>query len=127
KWLDGERFTASASSNHAIVVDSDRKSNTAPGPMELVLMGLCACSLTDVVIVLNKKRQKFTSLDVRAEAERAPEPPTVYTDIKLVYTVTGDVEGSAMEKAVQLSQEKYCSVSQMLQKTAKITWEIEYR
>jgi len=90
-------------------------------------MGLCACSLTDVVIVLNKKRQPFTSLDVRAEAERAPEPPTVYTEIKLVYTVSGKVERAAMEKAVQLSQEKYCSVSQMLQKTAKVTWEIEYR
>ena len=126
QWIDGERFTASASSGHAIVVDSDRASNTASGPMELVLMALCACTSTDVVIVLNKKRQPFTSLSVRAEAERAAEPPTVYTQIKLIYSIGGKVDRDAMEKAVKLSEERYCSVSQMLQKTAKISWEIEY-
>ena len=109
KWVDGERFVASASSGHAFMVDSDRKRNTASGPMELVLMGLCACTATDVVSILHKKREPFRSLEVHAEAERAAEPPTVYTSIKLIYTVSGKVTPKAVEDAVRLSEEKYCS------------------
>jgi len=123
-WVDGERFVVSASSGHAIVVDSDRKRNTAPGPMELVLMGLCACTATDVVSILRKKRQPFSALEVRAEAERAQQPPTVYTSIKLIFTVTGPASRNAVEDAVRLSEEKYCSVSAMLKSTARITTEI---
>jgi putative redox protein len=123
-WTDGERFVVSASSGHAVVVDADRKRNTAPGPMELVLMGLCACTATDVVSILRKKREAFTSLEVRAEADRAEQPPTVYTRIKLIYTVAGQVSRKAVEDAVRLSEEKYCSVAAMLKSTAKITWEI---
>ncbi len=126
QWSDGERFIGSASSGHALVVDSDRKSNTAAGPMELVLIALCACTATDIVSILNKKREKFSALRVRAEAVRAAEPPTVYTNIKLVYSVGGEISRKAMEDAVRLSEEKYCSVSQILQKTAKIEFEIEY-
>ncbi|MDP9266843.1 MAG: OsmC family protein [Acidobacteriota bacterium] len=124
--VDVERFVVTATSGHAIVVDSDRKRNTASGPMELVLMALCACTATDVDIVLRKKREPFTSLEVRAEAERAKDPPQVYTAIKLVYTVGGKVAKKAVEHAIRLSEEKYCSVSAMLQKTAKITAEIVY-
>jgi putative redox protein len=123
---DVEKFTVTGSSGHAITVDSDRKRNTASSPMELVLMGLCACTATDVDIVLRKKREPFTSLEVRAEAERATEPPQVYTSIKVIYTVGGKVTKVAVERAVKLSEEKYCSVSAMLQKTAKITTEIVY-
>ncbi len=126
KWVDGERFVGSGSSGHALVIDADRQSNTAPGPMELVLIALCGCTATDVVSILKKKREPFTGLKVRAEAERAKEPPTVYTEIKLVYTVSGKVSQKGMEDAVRLSKEKYCSVSQMLQKTARITSVIEY-
>ena len=115
-----------ASSGHALVVDADRKRNTGMGPMEMVLVGLCACTATDVVSILTKKREPFTGLKVRAEAERAKEPPTVYTEIKLIYSVSGKVTKKAMEDAVRLSKEKYCSVSQMLQKTAHITSVIEY-
>jgi putative redox protein len=123
-WVDGERFVVSATSGHAIVVDSDRQRNTAAGPMELVLMGLCACTATDVVDILRKKREPLAALEVRAEAERAPEPPTVYTHIKLIYTVSGEVSRKAVEDAVRLSEEKYCSVSAMLKSTAKITTEV---
>jgi putative redox protein len=124
-WIDGERFVVNASSGHAVVVDADRKRNTAAGPMELVLMGLCACTATDVVSILRKKREAFTALEVRAEAERAEQPPTVYTRIKLIYTVSGQISRKAVEDAVRLSEEKYCSVAAMLKSTAKITWEIE--
>lgn len=120
-----ERFTVAAS-GHSIAVDSDRERNTAPSPMELVLMGLCACTATDIDIILRKKREPFTALEVRAEAERATEPPQVYTHIRLIFTVGGKVTKKAMEDAVRLSEEKYCSVSAMLQKTARITTEIRY-
>jgi len=123
-WIDGERFVASAGSGHAFVIDSDRRRNTAPGPMELVLTGLCACTATDVVSILRKKREPFTALEVHAEAERAPEPPTVYTSIKLIFTVRGTVARKAVEDAVRLSEEKYCSVAAMLKSTARITTEI---
>jgi putative redox protein len=123
-WTDGERFLANASSGHAIVVDSDRERNTAAGPMELVLIGLCACTATDVVSILRKKREPFTGVNVRAEAERAKEPPTVYTSIKLIYTVSGHVSRKAAEDAVRLSEQKYCGVSAMLKSTARITTEV---
>ena len=125
-WTDGERFTAIASSGHAFMIDADRQRNTAPGPMELVLVGLCACTATDVVSILRKKREKFTSVEVSAEAERAKTPPTVYETIKLTYRVGGPVAHKAMEDAVRLSREKYCGASAMLEKTAKITSVIEY-
>ena len=125
-WTDGERFVGLGSSGHAFVIDADRQRNSAPGPMEYVLIALCGCTATDVVSILNKKREKFTSLRVRAEGERAADPPTVYKSIKLIYTVGGAVSKKAVEDAVKLSKEKYCSVSQMLQKTAAITTEIEY-
>jgi putative redox protein len=87
-------------------------------------MGLCACTATDVVSILAKKREPFTGVEVRAEAERAPQAPTVYTSIKLIYTVSGQVSPKAVEDAVRLSEEKYCAVSAMLKCTARITTEI---
>lgn len=123
-WIDGERFVGTASSGHSIVIDSDRVRNTANGPMELVLVGLCACTATDVVSILRKKREPVAALEVRAEAERAPAPPSVYTSIKLVFSVSGPVSVKAVEDAVRLSEQKYCSVSAMLKSTAKITTEI---
>jgi putative redox protein len=123
-WTDGERFVANASSGHAIVIDSDRERNTAAGPMEMVLMGLCACTATDVVSILRKKREPFVGVNVRAEAVRATEAPTVYTAIKLIYTVSGQVSRKSVEDAVRLSEEKYCGVSAMLKCTAKIVTEV---
>lgn len=125
RWTDSERFVAQASSKHAIVVDSGSE-KSANGPMELVLIGLCCCTATDVVSILRKKREPFTSVEVHAEAERAKEPPTVYTKIHLVYRIGGKVTRKAVEDAVHLSKTKYCSVSQMIQKTAEITHSIEY-
>lgn len=124
-WTDNERFLGSASSRHAIVVDAG-KEKTASSPMELVLIALCGCTATDVVGILKKKREPFTGLEVLAQAERASGYPAVYTEIKLTYRVRGAVTPKAMEDAVQLSKEKYCSVSAMLEKTAKITYTIEY-
>lgn len=124
QWTDSERFIGVASSGHALVVDASTN-KSGPGPMELVLIGLCSCTATDVVGILKKKREPFTSLEVRAEAERAAQPPAVYTSIHLTYRVGGKVSRKAVEDAVRLSKEKYCSVSAMLQKTSKITTAIE--
>jgi putative redox protein len=123
-WTDNHRFLGQAGSSHAMVVDGDSKS--ASSPMELVLIGLCACTGYDVASILAKKREPFISLEVRAEADRAATPPTVYTEIRLVYRVGGRVSHKAVEDAVKLSEDKYCSVAAMLHKTAKISYMIEY-
>jgi putative redox protein len=125
QWTDGERFLGEATSRHAIVMDAAAE-KTANTPMELVLIALCGCTAYDVVSILRKKREPLTSLEVRAQAERAAEPPSVYTEINLTYRVGGKVSRKAAEDAVRLSKEKYCSVSAMLGKTARITSEIEY-
>jgi putative redox protein len=123
-WIDEQRFQAISTSSHAMVIDGDKK--TANSPMELVLIGLCGCTGYDVASILRKKREPFTGLEVHAEAERAANPPTVYTEIRLTYRVSGKVSRKAVEDAVRLSEEKYCSVAAMLSKTAKITYKIEY-
>jgi len=124
-WTDKDRFVGSATSRHSIVIDTATE-KTANSPMELVLLGLCGCTASDVVGILRKKREPFTGLEVRAEAERADGHPAVYTSIHLTYIVRGQVSRKAMEDAVRLSKEKYCSVSAMLEKTAKITYTIEH-
>lgn len=124
-WLDGERFVTEGSSGHAVVLDADRGQNSAPGPMEMVLRSLCACSATDVVVVLKKSRQAFVRLEVSAQGERAPEPPSIYTRIHMVYRVAGEsVERAVVERAVALSHAKYCSVFLMLSRTAAMSHEI---
>ena len=123
-WTHAQQFVGDASSGHAVVMDGDKKS--AASPMELVLIALCGCTGYDVVSILGKKREPFTSVEVRARAERATDPPSVFTEIHLVYRVGGKVSHKAVEDAVRLSEEKYCSVAGMLGKTAKITFAIEY-
>lgn len=123
-WKHDQQFESSADSNQKILVDGEHLAGNSP--MELVLIGLCGCTGYDVVSILKKKREPFTSLEVSAEGERRAEPPSVYTKIKLTYRIGGKVSRKSAEDAVRLSKEKYCSVSAMLEKTAKITTEIEY-
>jgi putative redox protein len=125
KWIGEQKFVATSPSGHAIAVDSDRDSNQAPGPMELVLMALGACTATDVVIILEKKRQKLESLEVICSGERAAAPPTVWTKLAILYRLRGHLDDAAVKHAIKLSEEKYCSVSAMLQKTAAISWRYE--
>lgn len=125
KWIGEQKFVATGPSGHAMPLDSDRKSNVAPGPMELLLLALGACTATDVVIVLEKKRQKLESLEVICSGERAAEPPEVWTKIELVYRLRGKLDNAAVKRAIELSEEKYCSVAAMLRKMATITWRYE--
>src|SRR5882757_11332143 len=92
-WTANQQFVGEATSGHAIVMDGDKK--TAASPIELVLIGLCGCTGYDVIAILRKKREPVTSLEVRAQAERAAEPPAVYTEIKLIYRVGGKVSHKA--------------------------------
>jgi putative redox protein len=124
-WVGKERFLAQSPSGHLVPLDSDRSSNGAPGPMELLLVALGACTATDVISILAKKRQKLVSIDVEVSGERAPEPPTVWVKIEIVYKLRGDLDEKAVEHAIQLSEGKYCSVSAMLRKTASITFRHE--
>jgi putative redox protein len=125
KWIGEQQFVATSPSGHVMAMDSDRESNKAPGPMELLLMALGACTATDVVTVLKKKRQKLESLEVVCSGERAAEPPTVWTKLEIVYRLHGDLDDGAVKHAIELSEEKYCSVAAMLKKTAKVSWRYE--
>jgi putative redox protein len=125
KWIGEQKFVATSPSGHAITIDSDRESNKAPGPMELLLLALGACTATDIVIVLEKKRQKLESLEVICSGERAAEPPTVWTNLEILYRLRGKLDDAAVKHAIELSDEKYCSVSATLRKTATLTWRYE--
>lgn len=125
QWIGEERFVATSPSGHAITIDSDRASNKAPGPMDLVLMALGTCTATDVVSILKKKRQKLESLEVICSGERAAEPPKVWVKLEVLYRLRGVLDEAAVKRAIELSEQKYCSVSAMLQKTATLTWRHE--
>ena len=126
KWVGGEEFLATTPSGHAVPFDADRNHNSAPGPMEMLLAALGACSSVDVLSILAKKRKKLARLEVSVSGERATEPPTVWTDIEIVYRLSGtDLDDKSVRDAIELSQNKYCSVSAMLAKTANVSYRYE--
>src|SRR5262245_66409859 len=111
QWIGKQQFVAVGPSGHAVALDSDRDSNTAPGPMEFLLLALGACTATDVVTILEKKRQKLESLEVICSGERAKEPPTVWNKLEIVYRLRGTLDEAAVKHAIQLSEDKYCWVA----------------
>jgi putative redox protein len=120
-WVEDKRFVGQASSGHAVVVDGSAE-KLAPSPMELVLIGMAGCTAYDVLSILRKKRQEVTGLEGVARADRADHPPCVYTSIEVEYVVRGrGIGAKAVEDAIRLSEEKYCSASIMLGKTASIS------
>ncbi len=125
-WKHDQQYDTESHSGHHVTVDADAAHVAGPSPMELVLMALCSCTAVDVVSILHKKREGFTSLTVSAVAEQAPEAPRVFTHIHLTYHLGGRVSPKAAEDAVALSKNKYCSVSKMLEKAAVIDYEITY-
>ena len=125
KWIGEQKFVATGPSGHAMTIDSDRESNKAPGPMELVLLALGSCTATDVVIILEKKRQKLELLEVICSGERAATPPTVWKELEILFRIGGNLQEDAVKHAIALSEEKYCSVAATLKKTAKLSWKHE--
>ncbi len=130
KWYDGMSFIAETGSGHLVAMDGAPEAggrNLAPRPMELVLAGTGGCSSFDVVMILKRARQEITGCDLKLTAERAETDPKVFTRIHMHFTVTGkNLKPEAVDRAVKLSAEKYCSASIMLAKTAEIThdWDI---
>lgn len=125
KWVGQEQFLALTPSGHSVPLDSDRGSNAAPGPMEMLLVALGACTATDVVGILAKKRQRLESLEVVVSGERAAEPPTVWVKLEIVYKLRGQLDEKAVRDAIELSENKYCSVAATLRKTAPIAFRYE--
>jgi putative redox protein len=126
-WQHDDVFKATAENGNTLTIDADAAHTHGPGPLEIVLMGLCSCTSVDVVGILKKKRQPFTGLRVTAEAQQAPTPPRVFLHIHLTYAVRGTgLSRKAVEDSVALSKHKYCSVSLMLGKAAEIDYEIVY-
>ena len=119
-------FDGLSESGHSIAFDAGAEHTNGLSPMEAVLLALCSCTSVDVVSILQKKREPLTSLTVSATAEQSAAPPRVFTRIKLIYRIGGAVSKKAAEDAVSLSKNKYCSVSKMLEKAAKIDYAIEY-
>lgn len=126
EWKHDEVFRGVTESGNTIDLDGDSKHTHGPSPMETVLMALCSCTSVDVVSILKKKRQELTGLRVTATARQAETPPRVFTHIMLTYAVRGKLSRKAVEDAVSLSKNKYCSVSKMLEKAATIEYEIVY-
>jgi putative redox protein len=131
KLAEGMTFVAESGSGHAVVVDANPDiggRDLGPRPMELVLMGTGACSAIDVVLILRRSRQDIVDCVVELEAERATEDPKVFTRIHFHYVVTGRaLSPSHVERAVNLSKDKYCSATAMLAKTAAVSADFEIR
>jgi len=130
KYIDNLQFSAVSDSNHSIIIDADKKLSLDQGsrPKELVLMGLIGCTAMDVVSLLRKMRVDFNDFSVTAEAELTDEHPRVFKSIKIHYKISGNVDKDKLEKAIKLSQDRYCGVTAMLKKAAPIsyTYEIEH-
>ncbi|MDO9548515.1 MAG: OsmC family protein [Candidatus Marinimicrobia bacterium] len=126
----GATFLAKGDSNHWVVLDSMKQfggSEAASKPMELVLMALGGCSALDIESLINKMRTPADEFQVEITAERQDEHPKVFTKILLTFIFKGtNLNRANIEKAVKLSQEKYCSVSAMLSKSVDISYEIKY-
>jgi putative redox protein len=129
KWIEGVAMMAESGSGHAVVVDGAPESggrNLGVRPMEMVLMGLGACTAFDVIHILRKARQPVTDCVAELAAERADTPPKVFTRIHIHFIVTGrGLQEGQVQRAIELSAEKYCSASAMLEKTAAITHDYE--
>jgi putative redox protein len=125
-WQHDEVFAATTEDGKTITIDADSAHTYGPGPLQAVLMALCTCTSVDVVNILKKKRQDLAALRVSAHATQAETPPRVFTRIKLTYAVSGRLSRKAVEDAVFLSKNKYCSVSKMLEKAATVDYEIVY-
>jgi putative redox protein len=128
-YLDGMRFSAKTESGHEVIMDAGAEhggQDLGPRPTELVLAGLGGCTAMDVISILKKKKQDVTGFEIKVEATRAEEHPKKFTDIHIEFVVRGrDVSQEAVERAVGLSMDKYCSVKATLEGVAKIGFAVK--
>jgi len=125
RWIGERHFVGIDSSNHSVVL-SGQAEKIGVSPSEMLLVALASCSSVDVVEILEKKRLKLTQMEVTTTGERDPEPPWPYRRIHLKYRLAGEgLTPKAVEQAITLSQEKYCSVAATVRGVAQITTEYE--
>ncbi|MFB3909720.1 MAG: OsmC family protein [Candidatus Eisenbacteria bacterium] len=131
RWTGGMGFEGKFSTGHDIKMDTSVDQgggDTGPRPIEMLLMGLAGCTGMDTIAILQKKRQKISSFQVTVTGERREEQPRVFTHVKVTYEVKGEnLDVEAIRQAVHLSEEKYCSVSNMLKKAIPIVYEIRVK
>jgi len=124
-WKSGFSFTGSADSGFELPLGVSSEAGGADDgfrPMELLLVGLAGCTAMDVISILEKKRQQVTAFEVKTQGQRAADHPRIFTDIEIEYIVTGhNIDPAAVQRAVELSESKYCSAQAMLSKAARIT------
>jgi putative redox protein len=125
RYAGDDAFVAESQSGHAMVTSFGQRS-TAPSPMELLLVALGGCTGSDVVSILEKKRQRVTGYEIEVRAERRAEHPRIYTRIEVVHRVRGHaIDPKAVQHAIELSETKYCSVSAMLGASAQLSMSYE--
>ncbi len=129
KWLDNMTFVGESGSGHAVVMDGAPEHggrDMGIRPMEMLLLGVGGCTAFDVVMILNKSRQKMVDCHVEIEAERAEEVPKVFTRIHAHFVVSGKgLDPAKVKKAVNLSADKYCSASKMFESAVQMTHDFE--
>jgi len=121
----GRQFVAVSGTGHALLMD-DAEGDTAAKPIELALLALGGCTAFDVIGILRKKRQRVTGYEVELRAEQNAEPPNYFTHVEIRHRLRGEIDPEAVERALYLSETKYCAVGAMIGKTARIenTFEI---
>jgi len=128
-WKGNVSFLAESGSGHSVLMDGAPEAggqNLGPRPMEMLLMGLGGCTTFDVILILKKSRQEISDCVVEIDAKRAQIDPKVFTHIHLHFKITGNnLNSQQVERAINLSAEKYCSASIMLKNTVQITHDFE--
>ena len=126
-WINGRAFLGESGSGHSVVMDGAAEAggrNIGVRPMEMLLLGLGGCTAFDVVMILEKAREKITGCEVELEAERAAQDPKVFTKVKLIYSFKGhNLKPANIERAIKLSSDKYCSASKMFELSATLEHE----
>lgn len=127
EWQGGLRFAARSGSGHEVALDSPtRPEHQGASPMELVLVGVAGCTAMDVVAILEKMREPLAALVVSVVGERAPSHPKYFTAIEIVYSASGEgLSREKVERAVELSHERYCSAVASLRPDCRVTTRIE--
>jgi len=124
-WKGNQSFEGTPGSGFPVWMDTSEEYgglNNGIRPMEMILVGMGGCTAMDVVPILKKKKQDVKAFEIRLHGDRATEHPHVFTEITLEYVVTGhNIDPEAVRRAIELSETKYCSVSAMIQKSAKVT------
>jgi len=129
-WTGGRRFQHRSASGHGLVTDTSVEfggTDTAPSPMELIILGLIGCTGVDVTSILERMREPLRGLEVTATYERSEAHPKVFTHIHLIYSLQGDLDEKKVQRAIDLSESKYCSVSAMLNGTVDIPHEYDIK